>query len=166
MISKYMISKYMMATKAYHQLGDISNDIPDLCIISNEDKDNYYGSWKFGYGFYNVRFPKDTTHDLTQEEKNYWNGELYEMSGLKSAIIIDDATNNIQRPNTAFIVKTKNSTFEFGPIEADGKRTCFRNGESLNRRVSIFSLVLGKSMVLDGWYSTSPVIDVIDKIEE
>ena len=79
MISKYMISKYMMATKAYHQLGDISNETPDLCIITSEDKDNYYGSWKFGLGFMGVKFPKTSTHELSQEEKNRWNGELYQI---------------------------------------------------------------------------------------
>jgi hypothetical protein len=158
-----MISKYMMATKAYHQLGDISRETPDLCTINREDKNNYYGAWKSGLGFYDVRFPKETTRDLTQEEKNDWNGELYELSGLKTALIIDGATNNIQIPQTSFIVYTKNSTFKFGLVEADGKRTCFRNGQSLGRRVNIFSLVLGKSMVLDGWYSTSKVIDVVNQ---
>ncbi|HWY36180.1 MAG TPA: hypothetical protein VNX68_16160 [Nitrosopumilaceae archaeon] len=155
-----MISKYMLATKAYHLLGDISSDTLDLCTITSEDKDNYYGAWKFGYGFMNVRFPKDTTRDLTPEEKNKWNGELYEMSGLKGVITIDGATNNVQIPSTPFIVYTKNSKFEFESIEADGNRNCFRNGVSLNRRIKIFSLVLEKSMVLNGLYITSAVKSV------
>ncbi len=36
--------KYMMATKAIYQLGDISSEIPDLCFIHSEDEENYIGN--------------------------------------------------------------------------------------------------------------------------
>src|SRR5262245_33776144 len=44
------IPKYMMATKAIHQLGDISRDKPDICQIFGEDADNYIGNWVTGFG--------------------------------------------------------------------------------------------------------------------
>lgn len=61
-------SKYMMATTAIHKLGDISSDGPDICRVSEEDEGNYYGSWVTGFGFFGVRFPKETTRDLTSDE--------------------------------------------------------------------------------------------------
>lgn len=65
---------HMMATKAHHQLGDLSRDEPELCSISNETPDYWVGSWVEGYGFFNVLFPKETTRDLTKEEFELWNG--------------------------------------------------------------------------------------------
>ena len=65
---------HMMATKAYHQLGDISSEYPDLCAISNETPDYYVGSWVEGFGFFHVLFPKKSTRDLTDEEIEKWNG--------------------------------------------------------------------------------------------
>lgn len=63
-----------MATKALHKLGDISSDTPDLCTISGEDGDNYIGMWVYGLGFFNVKFPKETTRIPTDEEKNKYIG--------------------------------------------------------------------------------------------
>jgi hypothetical protein len=51
-------TRYMMATTAIHQLGDISRDKSDLCYIHGEDGDNFIGRWATGYGFVNVKFPK------------------------------------------------------------------------------------------------------------
>ena len=59
----------MMATKAIHQLGDISRDDPDLCCVHEEYKDHYVGSWVTGFGFIKVKFPKDTTRPLSDNEK-------------------------------------------------------------------------------------------------
>ena len=70
------MSKYMMATKAFHKLGDISSDVPDLCYIYGEDNDNYIGNWVTGLGFFDVKFPKDTTRPLTPEEIEKYN-KLY-----------------------------------------------------------------------------------------
>lgn len=68
--------KYRMATKAYHKLGEISSSIPDLCRVYNEDEDNFYGMWVTGLGFFNVRFPKETTRKLTEEEKEHYIGKM------------------------------------------------------------------------------------------
>jgi len=68
----------MIATKAYHQLGDISRDLTEedleedleenLSYISSETKNYYIGMWLTGFGFINVLFPKESTRDLTEEE--------------------------------------------------------------------------------------------------
>jgi hypothetical protein len=66
--------RYMMATKAIHKLGDISRDEPDLCIVSDEDGDDWIGQWVTGYGYINVRFPKATTRELTAAERERYDG--------------------------------------------------------------------------------------------
>ena len=62
------MKKYMMATKAIHQLGDISRDEPDICLIHDQDEENYIGNWVTGFGFVDVKFPKATTRELTSKE--------------------------------------------------------------------------------------------------
>jgi hypothetical protein len=68
------MSKYMMATTAIHQLGDISRDEPELCVIQEEDSENYIGNWVEGLGFIDVKFPKSTTRELTEEEASQYDG--------------------------------------------------------------------------------------------
>lgn len=65
----YKKGRHMMATTAIHKLGDISRDEPDLCIVYKEDEENYIGNWVEGFGFIEVKFPKETTRPLTEEEK-------------------------------------------------------------------------------------------------
>jgi hypothetical protein len=65
--------KYLMGTKAYHQLGEISRDEPDLFYAKNETKECYLGSWVTGMGFFNVCFPKETSRELTKKEIKYYN---------------------------------------------------------------------------------------------
>lgn len=72
--------KDMMATNAYHQLGDISRDEPDLCYIYGDDGENWVGRWATGYGFFDVKFPKETTRPLTKKEKEYWNKRYIQIS--------------------------------------------------------------------------------------
>ena len=74
------MSRYMMATKAIHLLGDISRDEPDLCTINKEDDDNYIGMWVTGFGFFDVKFPKETTRELTPEETKKYNGTYVQIS--------------------------------------------------------------------------------------
>lgn len=73
--------KYMMATTAIHQLGNISSDVPDLCVVHKEDGDDYVGNWVTGLGFIGVRFPKSTTRELTTEEHQRYNGQRLSMYG-------------------------------------------------------------------------------------
>ena len=74
------MNKYMMATTAIHKLGDISSDTEDICHIHGEDENNYIGNWVTSIGFINVKFPKESTRDLTQEEKDYYNSKHYQIS--------------------------------------------------------------------------------------
>lgn len=69
------LTKYMMATKAIHQLGDISREKEDICQIYGEDADNYIGNWVTGLGFIDVKFPKVSTRALTPEEVEHFDGK-------------------------------------------------------------------------------------------
>jgi hypothetical protein len=77
---------YMMATRAFHKLGDLSSDGPDLCRIYGDTREDfshvgyYVGSWVTGYGFFNVLFPKETTRPLTDEEVDYWSGRSVQIA--------------------------------------------------------------------------------------
>lgn len=76
--------KYMMATTAFSSgtpVFDISRDEPDLCIIFDEDADNYIGNWVEGFGFVDVRFPKTTTKALTAEDVNEYHGMHLSLAG-------------------------------------------------------------------------------------
>lgn len=74
------IDKYMMATIAIHKMGDISRDKPELCRVTQESETDYYGMWVTGMGFFNVRFPKETTRDLTKEEIDKYNSTYIQLS--------------------------------------------------------------------------------------
>jgi hypothetical protein len=74
------IDKYMMATKAIHKLGDISRDKPDICHVHEEYEDHYIGMWITGYGFIGVKFPKETTRELTREEIKRYDGTYIQIS--------------------------------------------------------------------------------------
>lgn len=80
-------SKYMMATKAIHVLGDISRGGPDLCIIFDEDEKNYIGNWVTGYGFIEVKFPKETTRELTEKEREFYQTKNINMAGQISPML-------------------------------------------------------------------------------
>jgi hypothetical protein len=75
------LDKFMMATKAIHKLGDISNDTPDICHIHDEDENNYIGNWIYGFGFIDVKFPKETTRELTAEEIEKYHGTPWGING-------------------------------------------------------------------------------------
>ena len=79
--------KFMMATKAIHQTGDISRDEADICRIEREEADSYVGAWVTGFGFIEVRFPKETTRDLTEEEIKRYDGKRYRIGSQPSFAI-------------------------------------------------------------------------------
>jgi hypothetical protein len=78
-------NRYMMATHAFHQLGDISRDEPALAVIGDEDENDYIGNWVTGFGYINVRFPKGTTRDLTAAEVAHYSGRLVQVNGNEPA---------------------------------------------------------------------------------
>ncbi len=76
------MSTYIMATVAHHKLGDISRDKPDLCVITGRTADgDYIGRWVEGFGYFNVRFPKATTRELTDAERAHYNGARLDLGG-------------------------------------------------------------------------------------
>lgn len=81
--------RYMMATTAIHKLGDISREEPDLCAVYGEDDENYIGRWATGFGFFNVKFPKTTTRELTEEERARYRGSVVSVGGQAYRILID-----------------------------------------------------------------------------
>lgn len=79
--------RYMMATIAIHKLGNISRETPQLCNVYGEDDKNFIGSWVEGFGFINVKFPKEATRDLTEKEKKNWNGKLIAINDTPAYIV-------------------------------------------------------------------------------
>ena len=74
------LPRYMLGTKAYHQLGDISRDEPDLCYIERKEGKYYTGSWVTGYGFFNVKFPVETTRVLSDSEIARYNKQYIQLA--------------------------------------------------------------------------------------
>lgn len=77
-----MADRYMMATQAMHAVGDLSRAEPSLAIVYRETESDYVGEWATGVGFVNVRFPRETTRELTDEEKARFDGQWIECAGM------------------------------------------------------------------------------------
>ena len=93
------MKRYMLATKAFHILGDISSDYPDLCEISAQDNNNYYGIWSTGFGFIDVRFPKNTTRDLNKDEIDKYKSHCLTMGGMVWKLDIEEQNNKCEINN-------------------------------------------------------------------
>ena len=144
-----MEPKYMMATKAIHQLGDISSNTPDLCMITNEDESDYIGNWVAGLGFIGVRFPKETTRELTQEEKNHWNGSMLELAGNIYPLHIPGNTNDLDISPFEFSITTKSGAkYYFTAIINDKEWRAYKRNDEPWKQCLITSLVMGKNAVL------------------
>ena len=65
--------KYLMGTKAFHQLGEISRNDYNLFQATAETEKYWVGMWATGFGFFHVLFPKETSRELTQEEIEKFN---------------------------------------------------------------------------------------------
>jgi hypothetical protein len=126
--------------------------------------------------FVNVKFPKETTHLLTQAEKDKFNGMIIENSnGMLNQLIFDDAYNTVKIPDTAFVVHTQNSKFEVGVAtetefyeHTRGIRTIIRysNGEQYTyEKCVLYNLVIGKSMLFmtgKGEYVRTSPVTIVD----
>ena len=75
---------HLMGTKAYHQLSEISRDKPGIFHAAHETDDYWIGSWVEGFGFFDVRFPKDTSRALTKEEVAHYEGRHYAINSQPS----------------------------------------------------------------------------------
>lgn len=89
---------YMMASKAYHCLGDISRSKEDLCIIYKQTHEYYIGNWVTGYGFIDVLFPKETTRPLTSEEIEKHNASYIQV-GSQPPVKLNINENNTRKPD-------------------------------------------------------------------
>ncbi len=70
--------KFMMATKAFHMLGEVSSKEADICLIHSETEEDYIGSWVTSMVcFVEIRFPKSTTRELTDIEKEIYRSRTY-----------------------------------------------------------------------------------------
>lgn len=79
--------KYMIATKADHLMGDLSRDFQELstenlCLVDREMDGFYLGSWVTGFGFFDVKFPKETTRELTKEEVEQFNKQYIQLASF------------------------------------------------------------------------------------
>lgn len=144
------LPRYMMATKAIHKTGNISRKNPDLCYVCSEDAENFIGNWVTGFGFVYVKFPKNTTRELTVKERDEFNGMQIKIGDR--IFIIETKKNKI--PTKAITVKTKNSVYHMGKTDKNGVRTISRNKNPLDFKEGVIKfLVLGKNMAL---YPTNP----------
>lgn len=160
--------RYMMATVAHHQLGDISSDRPMLCDIDGEDEENYIGNWVEGFGFVEVQFPKATTRELTDDEKNFHNGRTLMMGTQFVGLIqIPDAPNAALIPDKPIVVHTRNSIYRIGQANEKGVRAILKEGAILSFDWCVVkSLILHRPLVLMGLDGENPVIPFVSsKVE-
>ena len=67
-------TRVMWGTKANHQLGDISREMGDFCVVSYKPVDgSYVGNWITGIGFVGVKFPVFSTSTLTRKQRYTFN---------------------------------------------------------------------------------------------
>jgi hypothetical protein len=81
---KEIESKYLMGTLAFHQLGDIRSDVEDIFCATGETDKYWVGMWVTGLGFFGVLFPKETSRELTEEEKDHYNSLNYRINSQPS----------------------------------------------------------------------------------
>ena len=145
--------KYMMATKAYHLMGDISTETPDLCVVHGEDGDNWVGNWITGFGFMNVKFPKATTRELTQEEKEKYHNNWIAVGSQFRYQLKTNRPENVEPKlrDKAIVVTTRNSTYRFGPADENGERTISRDKNPLKHtcKCKIEYLAVGEELLAD-----------------
>lgn len=146
----------MMATEAQHLTGDISSNTPDLCVVHGEESDNWIGNWVTGFGFMNVKFPKATTRELTQEEKEKYHNNWIAVGSQFRYQLKTNMPENLEPKlrDKTIVVITRNSTYRFGPADENGERTISRDGKPLKHTsCKIEYLAVGEELLaewLDG----------------
>lgn len=67
-IARKIERRYLIGSIAHHVLGPINRQ--DDIFVAHRETDHYWiGNWITGFGFINVLFPKETSRELTEEEK-------------------------------------------------------------------------------------------------
>jgi hypothetical protein len=66
---------------AIHKLGNIGRKQDAYIQVTSEDKDNYIGMFREGFGFADVKFPKYNCRLLTEEEISEVNNMVYTING-------------------------------------------------------------------------------------
>ena len=59
----------LLATRAYHRLGDVSRKKLDLCFVSGETEKFFIGCWYKHSFLTDVIFPKKTTRKIASAEE-------------------------------------------------------------------------------------------------
>lgn len=69
----------MIGTKAEHKLGPLNREHGDLFLAQEETEDSWIGHWVTGFGFIGLKFPKETSRELTPEEVIKHHGSLIQI---------------------------------------------------------------------------------------
>ncbi len=163
---------HMMATKAYHQLGDLSRDKPDLCSISNETPNYYVGSWVEGFGFFHVLFPKETTRDLTKDELDDNDGTPMAINSTPiGSLKIKERIGSTRTPKKVRLVKmsgVNNDEFEIGHEvvgELQGKIKVGSSVTIFHDDTKFFITSLVTEIISENQFKTRNSIYLIDEIK-
>ena len=156
---------YMMATKAFTTVGeDISRDTPDLCFVRAEADGCYIGNWVAHMNHVDVRFPKTTTRELTEEEKDRCDGTVIGFLGAPMDMV---RTRKNIVPSGVLTVKTGNSIYRFGAADEKGERIVTSDNLGFGfTRCIIDYLSIGKSMRIyqpdnpENNWTTTPVLSI------
>jgi len=86
--------EYKMARASEHKIWELQiNEEFELCHVTREDEENYYGMFLEGIGAFNVRFPKKYTRDLTESEAKKYSSGGFVLSGIKHTYTKDELLN-------------------------------------------------------------------------
>ena len=86
-IESERMKEYMMAKEAFFKdrNGELKShwdgDLFDLCYIGGEQGEYYTGHFITGFGIVGLRFPKETTRELTKEEVLKYHNKRLMISG-------------------------------------------------------------------------------------
>lgn len=65
------VGKMGWGTTAIHKIGDISRPDGDYFIARKYEDGYFIGEWVTGFGFIDVKFPEETTRELTEGEREW-----------------------------------------------------------------------------------------------
>ena len=130
--------KYMMATKAYHLMGDISTETPDLCVVHGEEGDNWVGNWVTGFGVYEREVSKATTRNPTHQGKKPTKKVGFPTPALSPQKLNTPKPKTKKLETGINVVYSPPSTYQFpnGSAEKNGGKI-LRSKKSLHTRTNM-----------------------------